>query len=442
MKQLLFILLLLPVLAGGQIINRYAGNYSIGYSGDNGPATSASLYHPSGVFADHSGNLYFADFGNYVIRKVSVSGVISTIAGNGTAGFSGDGGPATAAKMHPTGVSVDAAGNVYVADGFNNVIRKINTSGIITTVAGNLTTGYSGDGGPATAAQLEDPNDVLVDSSGNLFISDSHNNVIRKVTASGIISTFAGNGYNAGTTYGGYSGDGGPATSAELFYPEHVAIDNAGNVYIAELYNNTIRMVNTSGIISTIAGTNVAGYSGDEGPATQAKLGHPYSVAVDNAGNIYIADESNFVVRKIDNAGIIRTYAGSNISGSSGDGGPATAAECNTAVSVAVDQSGNLYISDFYNNVIRVVGNAVTYVRPVAAYGSLEFNIYPNPASEQLTIASTDNITSIAITNLLGQTVYRRRYNSSKVQLDVADLPAGVYLIRINGTEVRKFVKQ
>src|ERR1035437_3310534 len=155
MKRLLFILLLLPVLANGQIINRYAGNYSNGDSGDGGPATSASLYHPSGVFADHSGNVYFADFGNYVIRKVSVSGVISTIAGNGTAGFSGDGGPATAAKMHPTGVSVDAAGNVYIADGFNNVIRKINTSGIITTVAGNLTTGYTGDAGDGLIDDLQ-----------------------------------------------------------------------------------------------------------------------------------------------------------------------------------------------------------------------------------------------------------------------------------------------
>lgn len=442
MKRLFLILLLLPVFAKGQTINRFAGNYINGYSGDGGPATSAKLYHPGGVFADRSGNVYFADFGNYVIRKVNASGIISTIAGNGISGYNGDGGPATMAELHPTGVSADDAGNVYIADAFNNVIRKINTTGIITTVAGNNTIGYTGDGGPATAAQFEDPNDVTVDNSGNLYIPDAHNNVVRKVSAAGIITTIAGNGYNAGTGNGGYSGDGGPATAAELYYPEHVALDKAGNLYISELYNHTIRKVNTSGIISTIAGTGVNGYSGDGSAATSAKLDHPYSVAIDTTGNIYIADLGNYVVREIDNSGIIHTYAGNDNAGSSGDGGPATAAELNSAASVTIGKNNNLYIADFYNNVIRVVSNPVSSVKPVSAPGS-QLMVFPNPAHDQLTISSAiQRIHQIAITNLIGQTVYSNYYNNEEVQVDVADLRAGMYLVKINGTEVRKFVKQ
>jgi hypothetical protein len=443
MKRILFVFLLLaPLFTDAQIITTFAGG-GTGGLGDGGPATAAKLNNPASVYSDKMGNVYIADFGNNIVRKVNSSGIISTIAGNNTQGYSGDGGPATAAQLsHPTYVAIDGVGNLYIADAFNNVIRKVNTHGIITTVAGRYTTGYTGDGGPATAAQLYDPNGVWADSAGNFYIADAHNNVIRKVNTSGTISTIIGNGYNAGTTHGGYAGDGGPATAAELFYPESVMIDKAGNFFVAELYNSTIRKVNTSGIIYTIAGTNVAGYSGDGGTATAAELGHPYDVAINSAGIIFIADNSNNVVRSIDSSGIIHTYAGNHIPGYSGDGGPATAAELHIPTSVSVDQYDNLYIVDDLNNVIRMVSARSTSVNQPVASVSPQLTVFPNPAISELTVASTDRIAMVAITNLVGQTVYTHKYESDKVQVDVADFPPGIYFVRINGTEVRKFVKQ
>ena len=214
---------------------------------------------------DASGNLYIADTGNNRIRKVSATGIITTVAGNGSAGYSGDGGPATSAQLDgPEGVAVDGSGNLYIADTCNNRIRKVSATGIITTVAGNGSAGYSGDGGPATSAQLSLPAGVAVDGSGNLYIADSGNNRIRKVSATGIITTVAGNGSP------GYSGDGGPATSAQLNQPAGVAVDASGNLYIADSSNNRIRKVSATGIITTVAGNGFDGYSGDGGPATSA----------------------------------------------------------------------------------------------------------------------------------------------------------------------------
>ncbi|MCW3122808.1 MAG: hypothetical protein JWQ38_2300 [Flavipsychrobacter sp.] len=419
--------------ANGQVITRYAGNYTNGYSGDGGAATAASLYLPAGVYSDKAGNIYIADFKNNVVRKVNSSGIISTIAGNNTPGYSGDGGPATAAQLNsPTRVGVDGAGNIYIADAFNDVIRKVNTSGIISTVAGNNTSGYTGDGGAATNAQLEDPNGVWADAAGNFYIADAHNNVIRKVNTAGIISTIIGNGYNAGTTMGGYAGDGGPATAAELFYPESVIMDNAGNFYVAELYNNTVRKVNTSGIISTIAGINVAGYSGDGGPATAAKLGHPYDVTISSTGVIYIADQSNFVIRSIDAAGIIHTYAGSNISGSTGDGGPATAAKLNVATSISVDQYDNLYIADAANNVIRKVSIPAPSLTPLVATGTEELSVFPNPASGIVTVNVSSPISEpahIVITNIVGQVIKELTAITDHPTEITLDTTPGLYFI-------------
>jgi trimeric autotransporter adhesin len=269
-----------------------------GYSGDGGPGTSAQLYYPSSVAVDGAGNIFIADSSNNVIRKLAaVSGIITTVAGNGTAGYSGDGGPATSATLNnPYGVAVDGAGNLYIADKNNNVVRKVSTStGLISTIAGNGTGGFSGDGGPATSAQLGTVYSVALDSVGNLFIADYSNDRIRKVEVStGIISTVAGNG-----TFG-YNGDGGAATSAELNSVEGVAVDGAGNIYIADLFNNRVRMVSAgTGLISTIAGNGTKGYSGDGGPATSAELSNPSGVFVDGDGNIYIGDAGNFVVREV-----------------------------------------------------------------------------------------------------------------------------------------------
>ena len=248
-------------------------------SGDNGPATSAQLASPNGVAWDSAGNLYIADSAR--IRKVS-NGVISTVAGVGTFGYSGDNGPATGAQLnYPGGVAVDSAGNLYIADTGNHRIRKV-SGGVITTVAGNGTRGFSGDNIPATSAQFHDPFGVAVDSAGNLYIADSGNNRIRKV-ANGIITTVAGNGTP------GFSGDNGPATSAQLNGPAGVAVDSAGNLNIADGGNNRIRKV-SNGVITTVAGNGTLGYSGDNGPATSAQLARPVAVAVGSAGNVYVVD--------------------------------------------------------------------------------------------------------------------------------------------------------
>jgi hypothetical protein len=276
------------------MISTVAGNGIGGDSGDGGAATAAQLWDPRGVAVDAAGKLYIADSGRHRIRKVTPDGIITTVAGNGIEGYSGDGGAATAASLRwPYGVAVDATGNLYIADADNHRIRKVTQDGIITTVAGNGIGGYSGDGGAATAASLYYPRDVAVDAAGNLYIADSDNHRIRKVTSAGIITTVAGKGT------GGYSGDGGAATSASLLWPHGVAVDATGNLYIADKNNNRIRKVTPSGIISTVAGNGAYGYSGDGGPATAASLQWPHGVAVDAAGNLYIADTSNHRIRKV-----------------------------------------------------------------------------------------------------------------------------------------------
>jgi sugar lactone lactonase YvrE len=322
-------------------IDTFAGNGTSGYSGDNSPATSAAM-NPGGIAVDSAGNLYIAD--NNRIRKVS-NGVITTVAGNGTYGFSGDNGPATSAQLfNPQGVAVDSAGNLYIADTFNNRIRKV-SNGVITTVAGNGTSGASGDNIPATTAQLNWPYGVAVDSAGNLYIANTYNNRVCKVS-NGIITTVAGTGTH------GFSGDNGPATAAQLSWPDGVVVDSAGNLYIADTDNNRIRKV-SNGVITTVAGNGTEGFSGDKGPATAAQLGWPYSVAVDSAGNLYIADTYNNHVRKVSN-GVITTVAGDGTFGFGGDKGPATSAAVSPA-GVALDSAGRLYIADTVNYRIRIL---------------------------------------------------------------------------------------
>jgi uncharacterized protein (TIGR03437 family) len=338
------------------VITTVAGNGTAGFGGDNGPATSAQLYSPEGVAVDSAGNLYIADANNRRTREVS-GGVITTVAGGGLSVL-GDPVPAASASLYsPAGVAADSAGNLYIADSGNSRIRKV-SGGVITTVAGSgaaLDGGFSGDNGPATAAQLSNPAGVAVDAAGNLYIADSSNDRIRKV-ANGVITTVVG----TGTL--GFAGDNGPATYAELSAPNGVAVDPAGNIYIADTGNNRIRKV-TNGVITTVAGNGTAGLSGDNGPATNAQLNGPKGVAVDSAGNLYIADTYNSRVRKVSN-GVITTVAGSGTQGFSGDNGPATSALLFWPKGVAVDSAGNLYIADTYNSRVRVltpVGSLCTY---------------------------------------------------------------------------------
>jgi uncharacterized protein (TIGR03437 family) len=402
------------------VITTVAGNGNQGSSGDNGPATSAQLNSPAGVAVDSAGNLYIGDTLNNRIRKVS-NGVITTVAGNGTPGFSGDNGPATSAQLNQLyGVAVDSAGNLYVADTLNNRIRKV-SSGVITTVAGNGTPSFSGDNGPATNAQLYLPAGVAVDSAGNLYIADVLNNRIRKVSG-GMITTVGGGGsafgddvpatsawlvnprgvavnsagnlYLADTMNGlirevsngviatvagnrmqGFAGDNGPATSAPLYFPDGIAVDSAGDLYIADTNNNRIRKV-SNGVITTVAGNGTPGFSGDNGPATSAQLSNPRSVAVDSAGNLYFPDVNR--IRKVSN-GVITTVAGNGTQGLGGDHGPAASAQLWDPTGVAVDSAGNLYIADTGNNCIRKVSNGV--ISTVAGNGTPGFSGDNGPAT-------------------------------------------------------------
>ena len=322
-------------------------------AGDGCPVSKANMY-PEGAALDGAGNLYIADGLNQRIRKVSVTtGLVTTVAGNGSAGYSGDGGSATAAELDaPGGLAVDSAGNTYISDTENNRIRKVDANGIITTIAGNGTAGYSGDGGPATSAEISSFSNVAVDGAGNLYIADEMNNRIRKVVLStGIISTVAGSG-GTGFISGNYSGDGGPATGARLSLPSGVTVDGAGNLYIADTSNQRIREVNAStGVITTIAGNGTSGFTGDGGPATSAELDGPYAVAVDSGGSLYIVDCYNQRVRRVDGSGNIFTIAGSgpvgfDQGGNTGDGGPATSARIQEPTGGAVDSAGNVYIVD------------------------------------------------------------------------------------------------
>ncbi|MEO8413297.1 MAG: gliding motility-associated C-terminal domain-containing protein [Ginsengibacter sp.] len=354
----IFFLSYVSLSLNAQVITAFAGNGTFGYSGDGGPAISAQLASDIGVVADNSGNIYIADFDNNVIRKVNSAGIISTFAGNGIIGYSGDGGLATAAQLyHPAWISIDNSGNIYFIDQNGVLIRKINTSGIISTITGNLPPGYSGDGGPLIAAQFQSLTGISFDKGNNMYITDWGNYVIRKVNPAGIVTTVVGNGTP------GFSGDGGQALAARLGGAYKVIFDNAGNMFIPDNGNSRIRKVNSAGIISTIAGNGTIGYGGDGGPAINAALAYPWTIAIDNANNIYVGDAGNYVVRKITPAGIISTFAGNGIFGNSGDGGPATSAELGEVSGVAVDNVGNVYVGiRFSFNVVRKINNCLNTI--------------------------------------------------------------------------------
>ena len=362
------------IAAGDEIIRTIAGNGDNAFSGDGGAATAAALNGPAGIAAEGAGNLFIADLDNHRVRRVSPNGIITTLAGNGNYGSSGDGNAATAAEMKsPTGVTVDGAGNLYVADPSDRRVRAVAAgSVIITTVAGNGASAASvGDGGAATAAGLDGPIGVAVDSSGNLFVADEGHYRVRKVSAaSGVMTTVAGNGAH------GFGGDGGPATIAKLSDPVGVAVDPAGNLFIADSEDHRIRRVAAvSGFITTVAGNGNAGSGGEGGAATAAALNTPRGVAVDRAGNLFIADALNRRIRRVDSAtGIITTPAGSGISGFSGDGGPATAARLSYCWALAVDAAGNLIIADSANNRIRMVVAGSGIIVTVAGNGTFGFS--------------------------------------------------------------------
>lgn len=327
-----------------------AGNGSFKFGGEGGRSTSANLNVPNGVVADGAGNVYLADSFNHRIRFVNAAGQISTVAGAADSTGLGDGGPATSARVKiPFAAALDGAGNMYIADPEDNRVRKVDSRGTITTLAGQGTFGFGGDGGPASAALLDFPTGVAVDSNGNVYIADRENHRIRRVTPAGIITTVAGSGRI------GFAGDGGFAIDASFNLPHGVAVDAAGNIYIADLFNHRIRKVDTSGIISTVAGNGIAGFAGDGGLATSALLNSPQGVAVDRVRNLYIADTQNHRVRRVNPSGIITTVAGNGSASFLGDGGPATDAALSSPAGLATDATGNLFIADSGNDRIRKV---------------------------------------------------------------------------------------
>ncbi len=344
----------IPFLGRAQgTITTVAGNGSGTYSGDNVPALQAGM-NPYGVAVDQAGNIYIADVTNYLVRKVDTSGIVHTVAGCLPNMLSacipnllGNGGAATSAVVFVYNVAVDSAGNLYIADSGHSSIRKVTPGGTLSTVAGNGTQGYNGDGIPALSAELNGPNGLAVDAAGNIYIADVLNNRIRKVDPSGTISTVAGNGNF------GFAGEGVPGGSAELSNPQYIALDSAGNLYISDSINFRVRKLTAQGIISTVAGNGNPLTSGDGGPALAAGIA-PLGIAVDGAGNIFIS-QGNSIIRKIDTNGNINTIAGGGPGGFGGDNGPSTQASLLGPNGLTTDAAGNLYVADTGNNRVRKI---------------------------------------------------------------------------------------
>ncbi len=417
------------VLATGTI-STFAGTGSCGYSGDGGLATAANLNSPGGVAVDNAGNVYIADTNNYRVREVNTAGTINTIAGTGSNGFAGDGGPALTAKIGQVenGITVDPAGTtVTIAEYNNERIRQFSIGGNINTIAGKGSSGFCGDGAAALQACFTNPSGLAVTSGGTIYVADRSNDRVRAFTIGGNINTASGNGstnlptlisgvppsgvvFNypwdvlvdplgnvfvsdqndcvvrellkstnlvnifAGTGVCGYAGDGGSAVQAKLNKTYGVGRDSVGNIYVADTLNHIVRQIDTSGTITTFAGQpNLAGYTGDGGPATSAKLNSPYGVFVDPANNVYIADTNNHVIRKV-TGGVITTFAGNGHAGFAGDGDPATVAELNSPYGVTTDQNGNVYIADSANCRVRAVPAATGTINTVAGTGACNFN--------------------------------------------------------------------
>jgi len=356
MKSLaiLFVFFLVSVSAGAQTITTVAGNGTDSYSGDAGLATDAGLRSPNDVALDVAGNLYIADSVNNRIRKVSPGGIITTYAGTGNAGFSGDGGLAINANLYgPTSIAIDAAGNLFFIDSNNNRVRKIAADGIITTIAGSSSTGYSGDGGPASAALLYYPKDIALDASGNLYIADTTNRVVRKVSTNGVIQTIAGIGGSFG-----FSGDGGPATSAQFKSPGSVTVDASGNIYILDYLDNRVRKVDSGGVITTVAGNGESNITGDGGAATSAAIYLPRSIEIERDGSFLISGDDHHI-RRVNTAGVINTIAGYGLPGFSGDGGPPLDARLTMPRGMAIGTAGEIYLVDWGNKRIRKITNVI-----------------------------------------------------------------------------------
>ncbi len=409
-----------------QIITTIAGGDTSGFSGDGDSLIHAKINAPLGICFDGLGNMYFSDDYNFRIRKTDTFSIVNTVAGNGLHGFSGDYGSATSAEFGITFyIAVGSDGSFYIPDPDFNRIRKVDTTGIISTIAGNEFFGNTGDGGLATNASIGHPTGVAFDCLGNLYFTDAYYSVVRKINTDGIISTITGTGVN------GYSGDGGDATAATLYGPADLTVDNLGNIFISDLKNNVIRKINSLGIISTFAGTGAFGYSGDGGSATNAHLFYPEGIITDELGNIYFSDEENNCVRKVDSSGVISTIVGNGTLGFSGDEGMATEAQLNNPAGLAFDRHGNLFITDCLNNRIRKVTNVTKFTDVKGPVREIDATVYPNPVTRYLTVEKA-NGRRILVYNLIGQIFFSTdAINSTEMAIDMSNWENGVYFIEI-----------
>jgi hypothetical protein len=428
--------------ANAQTITTIVGTGTAGFSGDWGPPLLAEINTTNalcfGAAGSDNGSLYLVDQINERIRavKLGLGGVIYTVAGNGIEDYCGDSLHATAECINwPGGVACDAHGNVYIGDYNNQRIRKVDVFGYIHTIAGTGIPGFSGDGGPASAAQFYNPYNVVVDQIGNLFIADQYNHRIRKIDTAGIITTVAGNGTPA------WSGDGGQATNASLSYPNYVHIDALDRLYITDNGNHIIRRVDTNGVITTVAGNGTGGFSGDGGPATNAQLKYPTGASVDHYGNLIIADAFNYRIRKVDAVTHhISTIAGTGVSGSTGDGGPATAATLNYPMDIAFDNANNIYFPDYYNNKIRMISAPESVATPAIQTHCF---IQPNPSNGTFEV-NWSNLepgqVSVQVFDLLGRQIAMNELQTQgatgSVKFALESASDGIYVVRLSNLDI------
>jgi hypothetical protein len=441
-----FVMVLLSVCAmgQGQKIMTFAGTGFAGHAGDGFSAGAAELSGPSEVAFDNSGNVYILDFWNFKIRKVAPNSIITTVAGTGIAGNSGNGTIATSADIAPQGMAIDWRYNIFFSDKGEGLIRRVNKLGIISHFAGGGTTGlqlgYSGDGGKADTARFRFPTGVAVDDTGNLFIADAGNHVIRKIDTFGFIHTVAG------SNVSGYSGDGGDALLATLDSPYAVIVDHKGNLYINDFRNNVIRKVDAATkVITTVVGTGAYSLTGDNGPATAATINQPRGLAVDTANNLYIADANNNVIRKVDTGGIITTVAGNGTYGYGGDYGYALGANLFNPYGVAVNKNGNIFIADANNQRVRMT-YATTGVNNIA---TADESVFPNPFTSNITVHGLSVSDKVAVLDMTGRPVSQtwEVKTSGPQTFSITNLAAGMYMLQVwddagNKKAVTKLVKE
>ena len=425
---LFFTLFALSFNAGAQYrkINTITGIGGVGgYGGDGFAAPGGAFNSPQAVDVDRWGNVYIVDYYNYRVRKIKTNGILVTLAGNGLFGYTGDSTDATTAKVCPRGVAADFRGNVYISDAIHHVIRKVNTIGIISTYAGTGASGYYGDNGPAKLAKLNTPFGLACDKKGNLFIADAGNHVIRKIDTFGQITTVAGDGTP------GLPVDGIPAISSQLDSPYAVALDRYGNLFIADHQNNVVRKVDLVGDIYTYAGTGVIGNTGNGALAVAATLNYPTGVAVDTTGNLYISDAYNNVIRMVDTNHIITLSVGNGFAGFGGDLGDPLGANLYHPYSVAVDTIGSLFIADVNNQRVRKVYNASLGVNDVTSNSDIE--AYPNPMGSTITVSALNSGDKVCLYDMVGKAVSETHTvtKAGIFSFNINDVAPGIYLLQV-----------